>query len=203
MNITASDLGQNALILLERVKKISGGNFVDLGVRFGTSSYILLQDSDKNDNHVYGVDISQNVEDIIVNNYRYTFILSDSVLAGENWDSDKSVNILFIDTLHIKDHVLCELNAWYKHLSDKALLVFHDTNWPPDKRDYYKGQYWDRPEEAIKQFFDIDELNVDNENIKVEHFPYSWGMTFVQLKNKNKQFGEKIIWKDILKFREN
>lgn len=203
MNITESDLGGNALILLEKVKTRKNSTFVDLGVRHGVSSFTLLTDSEKNDNYVYGVDLVNYVLPEIIQHPRYSLILNDSVTAGKEWDSNKKVDILFVDTLHIREQVLCELYYWYPKLSNNALIVFHDTNWPNEKKDYYKGQYWERPEEAIKVFFELTNLNFEDKNIKVEHYPDSWGMTFVQLKNKRKKYGKNVNWDEVLKFHEN
>lgn len=203
MNIVESDLGNNSLILLERVKTKQNSIFVDLGVRHGVSSFVLLTDSEKNNNRVYGVDLVDSVLPEVIQHPRYSLILNDSVASGKEWESDKKVDILFVDTLHIKEQVLCELYYWYPKLSNNALIVFHDTNWPIDKNDYYKGKFWERPEEAIKDFFGLGELNYEDKNIKVEHYPESWGMTFVELKNKEKNYGNNVNWEDILKFYEN
>ena len=203
MNIKESDLGNNALILLEKVKTRKNSTFVDLGVRHGVSSFTLLTDSEKNDNYVYGVDLVNSVSPEVIQHPRYSLILNDSVTAGKEWDSNKKVDILFVDTLHIREQVLCELYYWYPKLSNNALIVFHDTNWPNEKKDYYKGQYWERPEEAIKIFFELTDLNFEDKYIKVEHYPDSWGMTFVQLKNKRKKYGKNVNWDEFLKFHEN
>lgn len=203
MNIVESDLGNNALILLDKVKSKQNSTFVDLGVRHGVSSFILLTDSEKNNNYVYGVDLVNSVLPAVMQHPRYSLILNDSVTAGREWDATKKVDILFVDTLHIREQVLCELNAWYPHLNNKALIVFHDTNWPIDKKDYYRGQFWERPEEAIKDFFELMDLNYEDKNIKVEHYSESWGMTFVQLKNKRKKYGKNVNWEEVLNFNEN
>lgn len=200
MNILESDLGKNALILAEKVKLQKNSIFVDLGVRYGVSSFILLTDSEKNNNYVYGVDLANFVLPEVIQHPRYSLILNDSITTGKEWDAEKKVDILFVDTLHIKEQVLCELYYWYPKLSNNALIVFHDTNWPIDKKDYYKGQYWERPEEAIKDFFELIDLNYEDQNIKVEHYPESWGMTFVQLNNKQKKYGKNVNWEEVLKF---
>lgn len=202
MNIVDTDLGSNAIIFQEKISKIKDGIFVDLGVRYGTSSYIMLLNSDQNNNNVYGIDIHNDVDSNVINNPRYTFIQSDSIQAGKEWDLNNKIDVLFVDTLHIKEHVLGELQVWYPHLKENALVVFHDTNWPEDKRDFYNNQYWDRPEEAVKEFFEVDQLNENNTNLVIEHYPDSWGMTFVQLKNKRKKFGKNVNWDNVLKFYE-
>jgi cephalosporin hydroxylase len=202
MNIVDTDLGSNAIIFQEKISKIKDSIFVDLYIRYGISSYIMLLNSQQNNNKVYGIDIHNEVDSTVINNSRYTFIQSDSIQAGKEWDSNNKIDVLFVDTLHIKEHVLGELKVWYPHLKENALVIFHDTNWPEDKRYFYNDQYWDRPEEAVKEFFEVDQLNEDNTHLIMEHYPDSWGMTFVQLKNKLKEFGKTVNWDKVLKFYE-
>jgi cephalosporin hydroxylase len=39
-----------------------------------------------------------------------------------------AVDLLFIDTSHYYDHTVQEIAAWFPHLSEKAKVMFHDTN---------------------------------------------------------------------------
>jgi hypothetical protein len=38
------------------------------------------------------------------------------------------VDLLFIDTSHYYDHTVQKIAAWFPHLSEKAKVMFHDTN---------------------------------------------------------------------------
>jgi predicted O-methyltransferase YrrM len=194
-----TDLGSNAHILYEKLKEYKNSKFVDLGVRYGISSSIMLEDSNDGDNYVYGVDIVKNVQMHVLNHPRYNFLHTDSVTAGKEWNGDK-INVLFVDTLHIKEQVLKELYHWMPYVNDGGLVVFHDTNWPGDKRDYYKDQYWDRPEEAVKLFFNVATLDEKNEFVQLEHYPDSWGMTFVKIIKNHDSFGCNVDWEEVLKF---
>ena len=200
MNPVESDLGSNALILKEKVNEIKDGILVDLGVRYGVSSYVMLYKSTENRNKVYGIDIDNQVNKLVTQNPNYTFIQSDSVIEGKEWNPELKIDMIFIDTLHIKEQVLRELKVWFPHLKNDALLVFHDTNWPEGKKDFYNGKHWGRPEEAVLEFFEINSLFEENDYFKVNHYPESWGMTFVKLKNKNKVLGNNIDWELLEKF---
>ncbi len=39
-----------------------------------------------------------------------------------------TIDVLFIDTSYIFEHTKLELESWFKHLSDKALVIVHDMN---------------------------------------------------------------------------
>ena len=88
----------------------------------------------------------------------YTKILGDSVTVGKYWD--KKISGLFVDTFHIKEQVLCELYFWYPHVEEGGFIAFHDTNWPEGKHDVYDGIVWDRVEEGVKSFFNVDSLKL-------------------------------------------
>lgn len=195
-----SDLGKNVDFLYEQVVKHKNATFVDLGVREGTSSQILLIDSEINKNEVYGVDVDfEFLNPILHNHPNYYKINGDSVTVGKNWD--KKIKGLFIDTFHIKEQVLCELYYWYEYLENDGFIAFHDTNWPESKNDIYGGETWDRVEEAIKIFFDITDLNYEDDFLKISHYPESWGMTIVEIKNKKPFPNKTIKWTEIFERR--
>lgn len=198
--ISNSDLGDNTYILYNYISNFRDSNFLDLGVRHGNSSIIMLIDSEEKNNKVYGVDVdSSKIDTSLLTNKNYIFILSDSVTCGKKWNGPK-LDVIFIDTFHIKEQVLCELYYWIKHINIGGYIIFHDTNWPKDKNDNYGDIVWDRPEEAIKLFFDVESLNFENDYFKIENYPNSWGMTFVKIKKEIK-INENINWVEIFSRR--
>jgi cephalosporin hydroxylase len=189
-----NDLGPNQEILAQTVDSLGSDRmFVDLGVRSGESSMMMIANASARNNRVHGVDIdSAQVPSYLTNHERYAFILGDSVTIGKHWNKG-SIDLLFIDTCHIKEQVLCELFFWFPHIREGGYVVFHDTAWPKDKHDMYGGIVWERPEEAVKAFFGISSLDQKTEFVESKHYPESWGMTFVQVK---KQFSPQQNFKD-------
>lgn len=197
--LSKTDLGINVYEIYNNVKNKKNKIFVDLGVRYGTSSEVMLINSEIHNNKVIGVDVDNILKDEINNHPNYEFILGDSVTIGRYWD--KKIDGIFIDTLHIKEQVLCELYFWYDHIQNGGFLIFHDTNWPENKNDIYDGVVWDRVEEAIKLFFNISKLDYEDEFIKVTNYPESWGMTIIENK-KNKNYKKNITnWDEIFRKR--
>jgi len=41
---------------------------------------------------------------------------------------EPKIDLLFIDTSHLREHTKKEMEAWEPHLSDQATVLFHDTN---------------------------------------------------------------------------
>lgn len=198
-----TDLGINSKHLYDIVNLQKNSIFVDLGVRVGVSSEIMLSNSEKNNNRVYGIDVDFSLIDKnILNNKNYTPILGDSVTVGKEWNNFNKVKILFVDTFHIKEQVLCELYYWFNHMDNDSYIVFHDSHWPEGKHDFYGGIIWDRVEEAIKEYFKLYELeNISRDDIDVKCYPESHGMTFIHIKNKNNFKQNSINWNYVFERR--
>jgi len=196
----STDIGVNANPFYSTVSKYKNSTLVDLGVRSGISSEIMLLDSYLNNNKVLGVDVDWSMlNDSVGSHPNYTTILGDSSTVGKYWD--KKISGLFVDTFHIKEQVLCELYFWYPHIEEGGFIAFHDTNWPQGQHDRYGGITWDRVEEGVKLFFNVDSLNYEDSFIKMDNYPESWGMTIVTIKNKKDYISQVKDWEEIFRGR--
>jgi predicted O-methyltransferase YrrM len=198
---TQSDLGENVKHLYALTSKIKNGIIVDCGIRHGVSTQIMLIDSEKNKNTVYGIEVDpqfSNLDESIKTNPQFKFILGESSTVGKNWD--KSIDGLFIDTVHVKEQVMIELLYWYPHIKEGGFIGFHDTGWVGDHHDTHGNVIWDRVDDGLRAFFGIDNLNYEDAFIKSSHYPESWGMTFIEIKKK-KDYVSKIHWEEIFKAR--
>jgi len=215
------NLGINIVALSEVIRNLGSDNvFVDLGVDYGISSLFMTYESIERNNTVYGVDVSFSRIDYNLPSYdRYFQIQGDSSSVGKAWDVDQygQVDLLFVDTIHVAPQVLSELYHWYPHVKEGGYIIFHDTNWPAGKHDLTwhpevekKGILWPRPEVAVGKFFDISSLfeehgNVgfkyEDDNIIVDHFADSWGMTVVKIKKKADYISKINDWDQIFQDR--
>jgi hypothetical protein len=200
--ILNDDLGVNKDVLYKITSKYTESIFVDLGVREGLSSKIMLSDSVKNNNKVFGVDVDWSMLNSEVRSHpNYKTILGDSSTVGKYWNEE--ISGLFVDTFHIKDQVLSELYFWYPHIKEGGFIAFHDTNWPQGQHDEYGGITWGRVEEGVKSFFNVDSLNYEDEHIKMTNYPESWGLTIVEIKKKKDYVSEFSNWKEIIDRRNH
>jgi cephalosporin hydroxylase len=200
--ILNDDLGINKNVLYDIISKYSESIFVDLGVREGLSSKIMLSDSVKNNNKVFGVDVDWSMlNSEVASHPNYTKILGDSSTVGKYWS--ENISGLFVDTFHIKEQVLSELYFWYSHIKEGGFIAFHDTNWPQGQHDVYDGITWDRVEEGVKSFFNVDSLNYEDEYIKMSNHPESWGMTIVEIKKKKDYVSEFPNWTEVIEKRNH
>jgi cephalosporin hydroxylase len=181
-----TDLGENIVKLHEISQTFSNSIFVDLGVREGFSSGILCDRSKELNNKIYGVDIDFSLlKSNLVQGQNYEIIEGDSSTIGRDFEIPEGVDILFVDTLHVKEQVLCELYYWIDKLNTNSYIVFHDTHWSDGVQEKINGITWDRVDDAIVEFFELKELKSQkNKNIEVTCYPESYGMTFIKIKNK-------------------
>ena len=218
------ELGINVIRFMEIVESMGINNtFVDLGVETGRSSKILLNNAIEKNNHVIGVDPIPAIDPTLLLNPNYTYVNADSVSTGENYGKDKSFtpSIIFVDSIHAKEQVLCELKSWWPLLKVNGWIIFHDTAWKgyihkanhpcagkltgntAKGYDTYGGIDWETPDFAVKEFFGLNELGqYEDKFIKVEHSAKDLGMTFIQKKRAN-DFSKYIAnWK-IVESRRN
>ena len=107
---------------------------VELGVRDGCSRFSLERAANLSESFLVSVDIEDcsaacNLSD------RWHFVKQDDIEFAQrfkNWCHERSiepsVDVLFVDTSHLYEHTLQELNAWFPLLSPQCKVMFHDTN---------------------------------------------------------------------------
>ena len=165
------------------INKVKDGILVDLGVCDGFSSRLMLEKCLENNNLIAAVDINTR---FVSDNPHWNYINYDSAHVGENWE-DKKVDIVFFDTVHVKEQVLTETYYWWDHIKEGGLAVYHDTSWhgyrhhsrhraagkqPGSSRkgyDSYGGIDWDTPDRAVEVFFNVD-LNGSERDISNDNF---------------------------------
>ena len=205
------DLGPNALKLLDLVKTMRNKRMIDLGGRLGASSAIMSGEADKNNNQVCGCDLDydgffKNGRKFVSENY--TCYQADSVTLGKNWDEDP-FDLVFVDTIHTREQVLAELYFWSNHLNDNGYFVFHDSHWDhTTEGDHIGGKEWRRVDEAITDFFGLPQnvmemSEYETGDILLNHFPGSYGMTFIKVKKLSalEEFKKNIDWKEVFDIR--
>jgi len=106
---------------------------VELGVRGGESTFVLERAAALFDAHIVSVDIEDCQK---VSAYpRWTFVKQDDIAFARRFEAfcrEKgffpTIDLLFIDTSHLYNHTVQEIKQWFPFLSDKATVIFHDTN---------------------------------------------------------------------------
>lgn len=203
------DLGENAWKLLDVVKEFKNARFIDLGVRLGASSAVMSVEAAEKENKVHGCDLmfdgfQKNGARFV--NEDYICYQADSVTLGKNWDEDP-FDIIFVDTIHTREQVLAELYYWVNHLKMGGYFIFHDSHWE-GPGDIIGGIQHERVDVAITDFFglpkSVREMDMyEDNNIILNHYKPSYGMTFVQIKSSDaiEKFKSNIDWKQVFETR--
>jgi predicted O-methyltransferase YrrM len=114
------------------------GSVVETGAEFGQSASIFAKFT-PDSTQILSIDIDQssgaeeNLREAGLDG-RVLFVEDDALKAGQYWKSKSKkwkvpakIDLLFIDDLHTKDHVLKELKAWSKHLKPTGHIILHDV----------------------------------------------------------------------------
>jgi hypothetical protein len=138
------------------VAKFKPSVIVELGSHSGYSYFSMCQAIAKHalPTKIYGVDTWQGDEhagfyddsvykDVVARNEKYK---SFGTLLRKRFDQaladipDCSVDLLHVDGRHLYDDVKEDFETWIPKLSDKAIVLFHDT--VVMERDFGVHQYW-------------------------------------------------------------
>jgi hypothetical protein len=106
---------------------------VELGVGKGHSNFVLERVARLCNSHLVSVDIDDCSK---VSSYeKWVFIQKDDIYFAkefESWCQERNItpkiDVLFIDTSHIYEHTLQEINSYFPLLSERSKVFFHDSN---------------------------------------------------------------------------
>lgn len=136
---------------------------VELGVREGQSTFALERVAKLFDSVLVGVDVEDEVRRSSYE--KRFFIKSDDIEFAKQFPSwcqahhvEPSIDVLFIDTSHLYEHTLQEINSWFPLLSKKSKVFFHDSNLRDkfSRKDGSIGEGWNNDRgviRAIEKYF--------------------------------------------------
>jgi len=104
---------------------------VEIGTGKGVSiARLLLGLTLHTDVLVYTIDLKEcigageHIEKCQIPNWRYKFLVGDSVAIGKEWN--ESLDMLYLDGNHSYEGVIADIEAWYPYLKAGGILSFHD-----------------------------------------------------------------------------
>ena len=104
---------------------------VEIGTGKGASlARILTGLALHNDAFVWSIDLVEckKAADHIVScqipNWRYEFLLGDSVAIGDKWN--KPLDMLYVDGSHSYEGIIKDIRTWYYKLNADCIIAFHD-----------------------------------------------------------------------------
>lgn len=168
---------------------------VELGVRGGESTFVFERVARLSSADLVSVDVEDCGD--ITDYSRWHFVQSDDVEFAkkfQDWSNDReiepNIDVLFVDTSHLYDHTVNEIDEWFPHLSDRAIVFFHDTNLTRYYRreDGTLGRAWDNDRGVIRALEDYFECSFDESEqfitvqspFIIKHYPHCNGLTVLQ-----------------------
>jgi hypothetical protein len=102
-----------------------GKTFIELGVREGHTTEPLLLSAEMNNGHLWSVDINPPSE-FVTNSPNYTFCKQDSIEFLKSWDTNKKVDVIYVDDWHSYPHVKKQLELIDRIVSPSSIILLHD-----------------------------------------------------------------------------
>jgi cephalosporin hydroxylase len=152
-----TDVNDHLVTLFVEAMIVEPRLIVELGVRGGETAFVLEQIAGLYDSRVLLVDIADCSPVPTAANIE--FVRSDDVAFAERfpaWCAERrmapAIDILHIDTSHLYDHTVQEIEKWFPYLSDRAKVFFHDTHLKHifKRRDGSLGSGWDNDRGVIR-----------------------------------------------------
>jgi len=190
-----SDIGDHLITLFVESLISNPKLIVELGIRGGESTFVFERVAKLCHAQLVSVDI---VDCSSVSSYKeWKCIKDDDIRFASyfvNWCKDRhikpEIDLLLVDTSHIFEHTVAEIDSWFPFLSKKAKVFFHDTNMGKmyfTKKGYFNFG-WDSNRGVIRALenyfnttFNEKEDFVDIKNgWLIKHHAYCNGLTILE-----------------------
>lgn len=121
---TPSDINEHLPTFCELVEITHAQHVIELGTRSGVSTIAWLYALEQTGGRLTSVDIDERPD--IGDHDHWTFIQGDDIDPDVFTQLDPA-DIVFVDTSHLYDHTLAELNIYRWLVKPGGLIVCHDT----------------------------------------------------------------------------
>ena len=191
-SLKLSDISDHLLPLFAQAMEARPKLIVELGVRGGESTFVLERVAKLCGAKLVSVDIDDCSKSSSWS--EWSFIHGDDIEVARKfpaWCAARglapSIDFLFIDTSHVYEHTVQEIEHWFPMVSANGTVAFHDTNMQRvySRQDGTRGFGWDNTRgviAAMEKYFGrtFDETVPFVEIINgwlIKHNPYCSGFT--------------------------
>jgi cephalosporin hydroxylase len=129
-----SDISDHLSTIFSETVAVQPRLIVELGVRGGESRFAFERAARVTGSALLSVDI-EDCSSVCGESAGWHFVQSDDIEFAQvfpNWCSqhgiEPRIDVLFIDTSHLFEHTLREIQQWFPYLSGRCKVLFHDTN---------------------------------------------------------------------------
>ena len=168
---------------------------VELGVRGGESTFAFERVARLAGADLVSVDAE---EPTYATDYEHWwFVESDDLAFAEGFEKwceensvDPAIDVLFVDTSHRYEHTVAEIDRWFPHLADDAVVLFHDTNMGHvfRRKDGTVGLSPNRGRDVVRalegyfdsSFKETESFVTVSKGFVLEHYPFCSGLTVLR-----------------------
>jgi len=168
---------------------------VELGVRSGESTFILERVAKQCDSILISVDL-----DSCINASQWKkwfFVQQDDIAFAKEFPNfcsknniEGKIDLLFIDTSHLYEHTVQEIESWFPLLSENFKVIFHDTNLRDVfyRKDGSMGLAWDNERGVIRAIEEYYNTSFDEKKdftttingVQIKHYSNCCGLTILE-----------------------
>ena len=196
--------------IIEKIKNIQKIQILELGVQNGSSTKKFIELCNINDGYLTSIDIDDCSK--VIKSDRWKFIHS----SDDNFEKidkiiPKSLDFIFIDSLHEPNHVEKVFYHYYSFLKKGGICIIDDISWLP----YSKNEYRDSEfvEYINRSTFNkiLEIYNQNKENFYLEFFFRESGYAIItknkenplnnSIKVQSREYGLKNLLRKIYKRR--
>ncbi len=175
-----SDINEHLPRLFAESLRLRPRLIVELGVREGESTFVFERVARLCSATFVSVDIEDCLQASSYSNWH--FVQSDDVAFARrfpDWCAERGlsahVDVLFVDTSHLYEHTVQEIDVWFPLLAKHALVFFHDTNQRLiySRDDKSIGQGWDNDRGVVRALEGYFNQSF-NEQVDFTHVEPGW-----------------------------
>lgn len=159
-----SDISDHLVPLFCESIELEPKLIVELGVRGGESTFIFERVARKTGAALVSVDLEDCSK--AISYPKWNFVRADDIEFARRFQAwcrerelPSAIDVLFIDTSHLFEHTLQEIQSWLPHVGPQGKVFFHDTN---QRRVYWRKNgtvglgWWNERGviRAIESYFD-------------------------------------------------
>lgn len=179
--------------LFSKILDVENPIILELGVEKGVSTKLFLELCEKNNGHLFSVDVNDCSK--VSDSKKWTFIKS----RDDNYDFIKQrikddIDIIYIDTLHEAEHVKKLIYNYYNNLKVGGYIFIDDiSHLPYLNNKNVKNFYCEiNNKETFEKIIEIYYFNYENFNLNFSF--QSSGLAILKKISKNKLFNSKKLF---------
>lgn len=196
--VERSDINEHLTTIFNEGMASKPKLIVELGVRSGESTFVLEKVAKLCDATLISDDLDPSINTSEWE--KWFFVQQDDITFAKEFPNfctsnniSGKIDLLFIDTSHLYDHTVQEIDSWFPLLSENFKVIFHDTNLRDVfyRNDGSMGLAWDNERgviRAIEEYYNTSfnerkDFTTTIDGVQITHYANCCGLTVLEKVN--------------------